>query len=557
MQRSIRLSTEKRINNLNICSLLFFTIWACCVLMPVYALASEQSDFYQLSVNLKAGEISVRAELRDIAKAEKLCLPAFGQRYGESLSHPRVLDTSGKPVAVKFDAAGCLNQLEASSLVFQYVVSMAALPQGRFWVASELSPYYDGSSLIFPGESLFIERDASASVNGVQGARVELIGGGQTVTTLKLSDQSGEYPIYSARDKFELTRSYWAMGTSRVVVASSGQMTWTLAVDPKWQTNVNVMERELTQILSYYGNLLPLKTPQRLSIFLFSLPFDAHYSHGFARHGGIVLQMGQSAASQGAARRVLMAHELFHLYNGEGLRFSPKDYAGTAWFREGMTQYIAFKSLLTLGLISHEQFQEWMTSSIVRTMSAKQHGQLHKADFAYHHGFFTSLAIEQQWALHHTGYNLENFWYFLSQHKAWNALQTNASIRELLTAYSAFDFQDFFKQYITGKRPLPIESLLKLSGYCFRPMTTWRYSIGVEYAYDALNARLYVKSLDPNGAGAQAGLKIGDWIVPESDMRWEDAADKKITVIRGNSTLQMRIPALGVMQKGISVENCR
>ncbi len=504
--------------------------------MLAVAPAAMAEDVYRLDVVPSEGRIQVRAELRELKAGEVLCLPAFGQRLGEHLTLQSVQLVGAEDKA--FDHAGCLRAVREGDARFEYTLRMEELAEGHYWSASALSPLHQGGYLVFPGESLFVERGVKESPSGAAETIVYISDETQTVSTLRVNalqeGAGGHSQSYRARDRFELTRSYWAFGQFKMLVASSDKVTWRLAVDEAWQTSIPTIERELSQILEYYSLWMPQQTPDNISIYLFSVPYDASYHQGIARPGGIILELGANAASRAEERRVLMAHELFHLYNGEGLRFDPSKYGQTAWFREGMTQYMAFKSLLAIGLITREQLHHWMAQSI-----SKQRGGVYDA---YYHGFFVSYAIELQWALYRTPYNLENFWAFLGSSKQWHDLHTNDSIRRLLMQYSAFDFDNFFKLYIPENARLPVTDLLKRNALNVGTTQVYHYSSGIEYGLDTKNARLYARRVEKNGPAWQAGLRKGDILIPERNTNWNDDSDKRVTVVRGNQRILYRIP---------------
>ena len=101
---------------------------------------------------------------------------------------------------------------------------------------------------------------------------------------------------------------------------------------------------------------MPEKLPQHISVFVFENPYDVFHSSGFARPQGIVLQFGREAILNTPDRRLLIAHELFHLFSGEQLHFAREDYEQVTWFVEGATQYIALKAIRSLGLIHEKQY---------------------------------------------------------------------------------------------------------------------------------------------------------------------------------------------------------
>lgn len=501
--------------------------------------AEVQPDRYEITVDAARGALRVRAQLSQIAREETVCLPAFGQRFGETLQIVQIRTDQNVPLVAKLDRSGCLSKITAFNCEFEYELIMSELPPDRFWLPSELSPNRNGKMLVFPGESLFIERGANETATRTETTTVQIINGGQIVTTLApviTQDGTTNSQHFEAQGHYELTRSFWGFHVPKVLAASSEDLTWQLAFDPSYQSEIADIERELSLILGFYSDLMRNKTPARIAIFLFDIPFDANYIHGIARQGGIVLEMGTKASRNTRARRILMAHELFHLYNGENLRFENKSFAQTAWFREGMTQYIALTALLSLGLISRDDLYAWMSLNLTKQKMGVYD--------AYHHGFFLSLAIEQQWQRFHTGLSMPGFWRFLSNSVSWDTLQSNQTLHDLLAQYSAFDFKEFFKRYIRPGADLPIAEILSTNGLTTQKKVVTQSSIGLEYGFDADNATLYVNKIRNNSPAARAGINPGDWIVPAPATDWHDSSDTQLTVIRKDTKIKMRIPAV-------------
>lgn len=544
--------------------LFVFSFLSCFLYCPISVWAD---DVYDISAHLSQGTLKIHAELRNILSNEKLCLPAFGQRYGETLHSVRI---TSHPNTKQFkpDSAGCFYGVSGSSIIIDYELKLKPLESERFWIASELSSVNTNGMIAMPGESLFVERGADDTETSLIKTMIKITDAGWIVSTLPDDDSASEIIIqntsngqlqaigkeppkvqfFTANDRFELTRSYWAFGQFKHREVTSGKTKWTIAVSSDWNYNDSILQREIIAILGYYQRILSPKTPSHIAIYIFNAPFDADYHHGFARPNGIILQLGLKAASESDTRRILMAHELFHLYNGEGLRFDVTKQNETAWFREGMTQYMTFRALLSLGLISPVQFYHWIASSI-----QKQNNSHYDC---YHHGFFVSFAIEQQWALYQTAYSIEGFWQFLAESTDWNQRHTNASLQKLLTQYSAFDFEQFFNNYTAPNSKLPIRNLLRLSGLCIYSNKSIRYFTGAEYGFNPNSSQLYITKIVPNSPAEQGGLRKGDIVIPEKNINWHDAADKNITLMRKGKKIMLRIPVTTEMRNDIIVDKC-
>lgn len=75
-----------------------------------------------------------------------------------------------------------------------------------------------------------------------------------------------------------------------------------------------------------------------------------HLLRGMGRYGGFVLEISP-AQTVDEDFLILLAHELFHSWNGHQLVPQPAADEETRWFKEGVTHYIALKTLAKLGLL--------------------------------------------------------------------------------------------------------------------------------------------------------------------------------------------------------------
>lgn len=518
---------------------LFFAVCACLCLSP----SLSSADTYHLSVHVAKGTILVSAQLDDIQTGEKLCLPAFGQRYGESLSN--VAFSTALPI----DDSGCsLPDQNLKKLHVAYTLTMQPLPHGCFWLPSELSPHHNGNTLIFNGESLFIERIDKTKTNQSSKTDIHISPPLPIISTLTRDHTSTDAP-FRADSAFELNRSYWALNASPITIANTDRQILTLFTDTPARFSLPIFQREIAQILHHYQQEIPQKSPKHIAVFIFNAPFDADYKHGFARPNGIVLQMGKKAASRAADRRILLAHELFHLFNGENVRFDPRNYAQTAWFREGVTQFIAIKTLLQLHYLTRDQILEQLSNSLQNAPSIN--------DDPYTHGLFLSLAIEQQWQRFHTPFSLLGFFRFLSLSPHWQTALNNPLLKSLLQQYSHFNFDEFFERYVANPDALPLSAILKNHNLCLYPAEIYRYAIGADYTYDRTSASLVVKNIAPQSPAANAGWLPGDQLIPALDTSWRDASTKSFQLVRNHVVSDVSLSPVAAPLQTQIIRECR
>lgn len=523
--------------------------WLCALASLFFPAATQAQDSYTLTPNLQTGSLAVTAKLQNIQNHEKICLPAFGQRHGERLAIENA--TKNNALIARLDAAGCTTLDAQNAFSIQYTLHISPLDDRHFWIASQLSPTFQNGWMTFPGESIFIERDADTARTTATQTKICLKTETPTATTLPQTPRAPS--CRTATDKFGLMRSYWSFGRAADTFYISPNAAASVVTDGSLPIPISTLKRELAQILGFYAKLIPWRAPQNTAVFVFYAPFDADYHHGFARHGGMILQLGKSAAAQPYTRRILAAHEGFHLYNGESLKYSPQNYYGTAWMREGVTQYVAFQALQNMRLITREHQEQWMAQSIGRTRDYGKSGDA----FDYFHGFFAAMIIDYQWQAYRTPFSMLGFWQWLAQSPFWNTPLDNDAIQNALSQYSAFDFSLFFKKYISGRDDMPIDAFLRQKGLCILPSAALIQNIGLEYTFDPAKASFTASRVQTDSPAAQAGIRRGDTIIPAPDTSWTDASDKRLLRISpSGAESQLRIPPTPASKTGFVLAPC-
>lgn len=144
-----------------------------------------------------------------------------------------------------------------------------------------------------------------------------------------------------------------------------------------------------------------------ISALLFSLPDDAPDSlRGTGRHGGFVLEVPADQQLDDELL-LLLAHEALHMWNGHQL-VPATDYRDQGrWFKEGVTHYIALKTLARLDLIDERTVRRElaMAGRLYRQNPIVAGGPIRDMDrtrFPYDYGLLIALALDLS-LLRHTG----------------------------------------------------------------------------------------------------------------------------------------------------------
>ncbi len=150
--------------------------------------------------------------------------------------------------------------------------------------------------------------------------------------------------IRSLRDAFIAGSRDWERLS---VPLPQGELTVTFA-DQFELDSEQFVEAAATITAAY---LQAFESYRKISAVIMDLPADAPQTlRGTGRRGGFVLEVPRSQPLD-AELLLLLAHEAFHMWNGHHVVPDSDTSDNVQWFKEGMTHYIAIKTLARLGLI--------------------------------------------------------------------------------------------------------------------------------------------------------------------------------------------------------------
>ena len=171
--------------------------------------------------------------------------------------------------------------------------------------------------------------------------------------------------------------------------------------------------------------------------------------------------------------RFIIAHELFHLWNGKS--FAPAN-DDAEWFKEGFTNYYTLKSLhhvgflddlSYLGVLNNLFFQRYNnddgTGKLSMTMGEEKHAHW---GLIYGGGLF--VAISQDLIIRNATKNKKSIDDLMrSLFQKYGATNDSYSIDDLLNSLSklsGIDQAEFFNSYVTGIHRIPITEYLSPAG---------------------------------------------------------------------------------------------
>jgi predicted metalloprotease with PDZ domain len=207
--------------------------------------------------------------------------------------------------------------------------------------------------------------------------------------------------------------------------SQQGDSAITVGFDPALEVDRAHFSRRVAQILGAYrdgfGDL------GAVTAYVRRAPGAEQERRGVGRRGGFVVEI-PAGDSQASAQKdsthgnppqknlsdpilLLLAHEAFHLWNGHYLTPSPAAEPETRWFKEGVTHYMAVKTLAELGLFSRDDVLRelsksaayYMRNPAARRATEDRATPTDRARLPYDRGVLLALAIDTFLAEHSDG----------------------------------------------------------------------------------------------------------------------------------------------------------
>jgi len=251
-------------------------------------------------------------------------------------------------------------------------------------------------------------------------------------------------------------------------------------------------------------------------------------------------------AQAGPLLASVTAHEIFHAWNVKRLR--PADLWPYAydraqpttllWVSEGITDYYADLALVRGGVITPEQFYQ-TTREKINNVAGAPPTALEDASLST-----WIQPADGSGYLYYPKGSLAGFLLDIQIRDASdNRASLDAALRDLYARYykagrgfTADDwwqavsraaggksFEEFYRRYIDGREPLPYATVLPLAGLRFQADTTRVPRLGTTTNVDSTGVR--VTGVTPGSSAAEAGLRVGDYVVRVGDVSVSRDAD--------------------------------
>ena len=350
----------------------------------------------------------------------------------------------------------------------------------------------------------------------------------------------------------------------------------------KWRRKL--IEEDLKRICEYEIKLME------------GAPFD-HYTflvHVGKGAGGGGMEHSSSTAIGVSSDEYLAgvaAHEFFHLWNVKRIRpatlepvdYTKEQYTRALWFAEGVTSTYGSYTLLRSGIWSKERFFDDLSEQITELeqrpanhwQSAEQssldawlekYPLYNQPEFSVSYytkgqvlGDLLDIVIRD---LTNNTKSLDDVLRGLNRDFAKQGKFYRDSLDVRLEAEKVVggSLAEFFEKYVAGTDPLPYQQILALGGLRLQASERRRAVLGFSVERDPSGV-FVVRTVDPEGPAAQAGLRVGDVVLtwnggepPRRIGRWVDEQKPgellRLKLRRDEKEISLEVP-LGEMKEAV------
>ena len=369
----------------------------------------------------------------------------------------RVTDEQGRELALSpaGEKGWQLAQPHRGRVTLQYTVDYSLLA-ARGWPAPRETAFADAEHFVTVGRALFVtthETDASS-------VTVEAGHGWKPVAPWP---GTGEHAFVAA-SAADLTENLLVFSRTQPEIIQAGGFRVAVVAMGDWAAVRPEIRRVLRPPVEYFVRMMGTREPANYVVVL--LPIREHGGESF-RASFALTSENVPAATNRTVWGTLIAHEIFHYWNGWRLRGA--DYAATQWFQEGFTQYAADHAMVACGLITPDEFRAKLSEHL-RNYARLDHplGQpvTRKGPPLYSGGVLAAFAWDVMIRDASGGKrSLGDFFRAL-----WRATgdgkreYTEQDLINALNEVAPLEWERFFREYIDGKQRLPLADVARRGG---------------------------------------------------------------------------------------------
>lgn len=359
---------------------------------PVESAGAAAAASYVVTVQsvTPVPRLSVRAELRLTDDTLRMVETRPGdapelmqQGWPALVRNLRVLNESGAQLpAISAGAAGWVLPTGGRNVTVVYDVDYQLLVNRR-WPAPRESAYADDSTLFVVARSLFVGTGVPGSI------RLRFVVPAGWRVLAPWPPDNADTNTFRIENFDRLANNAFAVTRRSAATVRAGGVTLQTVTFGRWQSRTAEIAAVLRAHAATFARLFDDDSDHRyLAAFL-----EGERMGGEAYLDSYAMQADPTSAVSGWSR--LVAHELFHYWNGQRLR--GEDYIASQWFAEGITEYFALLSMAQNGLMSDQEVLDQLSSRLRAsqgmTMSLVESGGRKNAAF-YGRAAITGLLLD-------------------------------------------------------------------------------------------------------------------------------------------------------------------
>lgn len=370
----------------------------------------------------------------------------------------RVSDAAGKPLEVGRDGKGGwkLSRTDSTLLRVEYEVDYAPL-QRLGWPAPREAAYRDSQNFVLVGRSLFVTTRAS------QECRVTFeLPGGWHATTPWRAQRDAENFIAATPQELQENLVVLSSGP-RDDFVSGGFHLYVFAFG-HWAAARAEVRRVLGPVVSHHVAMMADTGKAKYVVVL--LPALESAAESYRASFALNTDAVPGPATRGAWGN-LIAHEMFHLWNGWMLRGA--DYSSSQWFQEGFTEYAANLAIATSGQVDPDWLADKLAGHIEnarRLTTTLENIGNRKGKPLYSAGALVAFAWDVRIREASGGRrDIGDFFRELMRRTDGGKREyTWPDLRAALEATAAGDWEGYYQSFIRGEQRLAVQAELVAVG---------------------------------------------------------------------------------------------
>lgn len=359
------------------------------------------------------------------------------------------------------DGGWRLAQAHSGRIALRYEVDFEPLA-ALDWPGAREACWFEQGFFSVIGRSLFVTTPA------LEGSSVSFAAPDGWRAVTPWNELPGSPHAFAVPSAPLLTENLLVFARSAPEVVSAGGLRVLVAPTQAWngaRSEVRrVLEGTIPRLAGFMGSA------ERGSYVVALLPQQETGGESF--RSGFALTFAATPSRENAALwGNTIAHEVFHQWNGWGLRGA--DYASSQWFQEGFTEYAANVALVASGITTGEEFLGTLAEHVrkrAQLATSLENTGGRKGPPLYSAGAL--VAFDWDVRIRHATAGEKSLWDVLRA--LWERTGGGAwpyewaDLEASLARTAGFDWNGYRSDHIAGREPAPLEETFALAGVRLR-----------------------------------------------------------------------------------------